>query len=112
MIGGVNQIDAPQPRIGTGNVFEISTLSEKCFYLSYSMNSLQALSPGSRQHAGEPDLELENIDVLSDGESYFLCVSVATSARMFWVPMGSGHGEIAPVSTGQSLALSRTYIRK
>lgn len=80
MIGGVNQIDAPQPRIGTGNVFEISTLSEKCFYSSYSVNTLQALSPGSQQHAGEPDLELENIDMLSDGEGYFfvcLCCHIS-----------------------------------
>lgn len=68
MIGSVNQIDAPQPRIGTGNVFEISTLSEKCFSLSYSVNTLQAISPSSRQHVGEPDLESDG------GRVIFVCL--------------------------------------
>lgn len=72
MIGGVNQIDAPQPRIGTGNVFEISTLSEKCFYLSYSVNTLQAISPGSQQHA-RPGIGKRR-RVVRQGELFFVCL--------------------------------------
>lgn len=77
MIGGVNQMDAPQPCIRAENVFEISTLSEKCWHLSYSLNKLQAISsPLSQQQTSAPNLESENVDMLSDGESYF-CVSLS-----------------------------------
>lgn len=68
---GVNQMDAPQPRIRKENVFEISTLSEKCLHLSYFLNKLQAISPHSQQQTSEPNLESENVEMLSDGESYF-----------------------------------------
>lgn len=36
-MGGVNQMDALQPRIRTENVFEISTLSEKMLALILSL---------------------------------------------------------------------------
>lgn len=44
--------------------------------LSDSLNKLQAISPPlSQQQTSEPNLESENVDMLSDGGSYF-CVSL------------------------------------
>lgn len=76
------------PVSGQEMCLRLAHYQKKCFYLSYSVNKLQAISPSSQQHVGEPDLESENIDMLSDGGELFLCVSVASSARMFWVPYG------------------------
>lgn len=49
---------------------------KKCLHLSYPLNKLQAISPLSQQQTIEPNLESENVDMLSDGESYF-CVSLS-----------------------------------
>lgn len=56
-------------------MFEISTLSGKCLHSSYSVNKSRAISPSSQQHTSALYLESEDVDMLSDGESYF-CLSL------------------------------------
>lgn len=113
MIGGINQMGAPQPCIGAENVFEISTLSDKCLHLSYSLNKLQAISSLSQQQQmSEPNLESENVDMLSDGESYF-CVSLLPhQLERIRSLQGTDSNGIAAASTGRFSTLSRRHNRE